>query len=594
MSTVALCVYCEQLPEKNRGPAARAMRCPLCKTELGITPGGGKFRIGAKDARPRSLRTGFIVGAVFVIAGCTATLGNFLWSRNAARPIEMRAAAPEEPASITAALGSEAPIPLPAATAQPNGVAAKPYLRGNPGRSKQTPYSGKLPAETPRFAASARALPPSKTILFDESIARELYKLLDNHVPEVSLQPAPPKNISKNDARERIIEQTKLMREHNQKGQNGFVRMLNKDRADLAGLPFLLGDDCRRDERSAVLVAEAAQLIRNPRAAFSTSVALIDRISQSGKRTTEAVRATEHTDERVDIARFLEAWNYASSKESPANARQRQAAGIAALTQILSVTDRETRCDLIEQLAMVDHPVAGRALVRFALFDLEREVRAAAIQGLHGRKSGEILEPLLAGFRHPWPAAALHAGQALVALELVDAVPRLIDCLDEPDPAAPIMVKTHGKEVPAIRELVRTNHLRNCQLCHDAADERVILQAQVPSAAEPLPRSFAFVYCGDRRQLDVAVRPDVTHLRQDFSLMQEVADAGTWPKVQRFDFLVRNRFLTAAEIAERKRNPAHSLQREFMLATLRVLTWQDHGANAAAWRSAVLAKPSNP
>src|SRR5262249_44339693 len=44
-----------------------------------------------------------------------------------------------------------------------------------------------------------------------------------------------------------------------------------------------------------------------------------------------------------------------------------------------------------------------------------------------------------------------------------------------------------------------------------------------------------------------SVRADVTYLRQDFSLLQEVPEAAPWPARQRFDFLVRERVLTEEE-----------------------------------------------
>jgi hypothetical protein len=40
----------------------------------------------------------------------------------------------------------------------------------------------------------------------------------------------------------------------------------------------------------------------------------------------------------------------------------------------------------------------------------------------------------------------------------------------------------------------------------------------------------------------------VTYLRQDFSVMMTVPDAHPWPELQRFDFLVRERKLTADEV----------------------------------------------
>jgi hypothetical protein len=43
------------------------------------------------------------------------------------------------------------------------------------------------------------------------------------------------------------------------------------------------------------------------------------------------------------------------------------------------------------------------------------------------------------------------------------------------------------------------------------------------------------------------VRADVVYFRQDFSAMHKVAIPEKWPEIQRFDYLVRKRELTARE-----------------------------------------------
>ena len=44
------------------------------------------------------------------------------------------------------------------------------------------------------------------------------------------------------------------------------------------------------------------------------------------------------------------------------------------------------------------------------------------------------------------------------------------------------------------------------------------------------------------------VRADVTYLRQDFSVPQPVPRPGQWPANQRYDYMVRKRFLTGEEL----------------------------------------------
>src|SRR5205814_1822941 len=97
-----------------------------------------------------------------------------------------------------------------------------------------------------------------------------------------------------------------------------------------------------------------------------------------------------------------------------------------------------------------------------------------------------------------------------------------------------------------VRELVRVNHLRNCLLCHAPSTSKLgLVQGPVPVPGEPLPPS-ARVYYTDPNAAAL-VRADVTYLKQDFSVMQPVTNHGTWPRLQRYDYLVRVRLLTPAE-----------------------------------------------
>jgi hypothetical protein len=202
---------------------------------------------------------------------------------------------------------------------------------------------------------------------------------------------------------------------------------------------------------------------------------------------------------------------------------------------------------------------------------------------------------LLQGLRYPWPEVAANAASALAHLKRTDLVPRLLDLLDEPDPRAPISRKVKGKDAQVVRELVRINHHRNCLLCHapgntsDVTPE--ILLGGVPIPGEPLPQER---YSGDS---GVVVRTDVTYLRQDFSRLQKVPDAAPWPEMQRFDFLVRTRVLTAAEAkayqAEFARLEKTSPYRQAVLAALRSLTGRDAEPTAQAWRKALAASVSD-
>ena len=45
MASSTLCVYCAQLPTKDRSIAAKKQRCPDCNTPIGVTVYGTPFRM---------------------------------------------------------------------------------------------------------------------------------------------------------------------------------------------------------------------------------------------------------------------------------------------------------------------------------------------------------------------------------------------------------------------------------------------------------------------------------------------------------------------------------------------------------------------
>jgi hypothetical protein len=269
------------------------------------------------------------------------------------------------------------------------------------------------------------------------------------------------------------------------------------------------------------------------------------------------------------------------------------------------------RLGLVKYVAGVPYAEATRVLARLILFSAEDEVRQAAIDALNVRRERDYTAVLLQGFRYPWPAVARRAADALVKLDHRELVPRLVELLDEPDPRAPVVQKVNGKRVPVVRELVRVNHHRNCLLCHPPASSgpaipealafngrslSETLTAPIPVPSEPLP-SPSEGY--QNASPDVLVRLDATYLRQDFSVLQPVADAHPWPEMQRFDFLVRTRALTDEEaevwrtqFAQGERKQPSPYRRAAVTA-LRELTGLDAAPTAEAWRR-VLKRPEMP
>ena len=219
--------------------------------------------------------------------------------------------------------------------------------------------------------------------------------------------------------------------------------------------------------------------------------------------------------------------------------------------QVLAPEDGKTRLhdELSRELQSADATKAREARD----FSAEAEVRTAALKALQKRDAKDYTDILLSGLKYPWPAVAERAGEALARLGRKDLVPQLIDVLETPDPRAPQSQEVDGKKVSFVREVVRVNHHHNCLLCHaPAATPEKLTKEEAKNlegltAQVPLPSESMAAY--NRRSVpDILVRFDVTYLRQDFSIMFNDADAGPWPKMQRYDFLVRTRGVTDDEV----------------------------------------------
>jgi hypothetical protein len=354
----------------------------------------------------------------------------------------------------------------------------------------------------------------------------------------------------------------RLAREAGGKEPHPLLALLPR-RADLAGLPARGAADCQVPKRRALMMDAISGKLRAELAALDRRGRAADAASFSASR-----------EYALDLARI------------PPGCWSED--GIPTLVQMLEPEGARLRWRLVERVAEVQVPAATEALARRALFDLHPDVRRAAVQALGSRPADDYRPALLRGLRHPWAPVAEHAAEALVALGDRAAVPALADLLDEPDPCVPAPDGT-GKWV--VSELVRVNHFRNCLLCHaPSAGGKDPVSAPVPTPGKPIPAGSY----GEAR--GPFVRADVTYLRQDFSVMQPVERADPWPRLQRFDYLVRRRTLTAAEAAAHAavsaaappRGPSYP-QREAVLFALRELTGLEPGDSAAAWHLALWA-----
>jgi hypothetical protein len=372
-------------------------------------------------------------------------------------------------------------------------------------------------------------------------------------VPEVLLQQPPEIELNKqqfeadlaSNVKERIQkhhrQQAKLLEETahqiakinhlNQQKTDYFIEVLSSQRPDLSGLPFMTGDACRMKKERATPFSCAVTLVRQ------------SLIAQDAGRSAAGFSFWKHFDTWEGNEAFARL-----------PAQEFRAARMAALLQMLAPEAPALRTGLVDHLAKMKQPEATQALARLAVFSFEADVRQAAVAALRNRPHADYTAILLQGLRYPWPAVARNATDAMAELERTDLAPHLTAFLDEPDPRAPVMEEVKGEKVIAVRELVRINHHRNCLLCHApgntpdvlgvnrAFPQPNVIVGAVPIAGEGLPSSSAGYLSTSP---DIFVRADVTYLRQDFSVMQKVADAdGWWPQLQRFDFLVRKRILS--------------------------------------------------
>ena len=380
-------------------------------------------------------------------------------------------------------------------------------------------------------------------------------------VPEVTLYRMSMTNGQQ--SRTKLAELVQNIRTEDSQQEDGFVKGLIKGRADLQGLPFRMGGACRMDQQASN--------------AFANAVALTHESLQT--QDTTVVGSVD------PAARFFDQYG-----------GQDTGAGVAALTQIFGPEKQARREGLAKQLGAVDHPSSTRALARAAVFDFDPKVRSAAIAGLRGRNKNEYTEVLLEGLRHPWAPAAQQAGIAIGRLNRQDMIPQVVAFLAEAAPTDPFEKEVNGKKEVVVREMVKVNHHRNCLLCHSPGQQGqmpggVFAVVPTPGVAFPAPDSGS-AYGGSPG--DPTIRADVTYLRQDFSIFEQVANAHPWPETQRFDFMVRTRVLNEEEqqqaAANQKARPAGAIS-ENHKAAARALETLTHKQNiaptAAAWSEAL-------
>jgi HEAT repeat protein len=218
---------------------------------------------------------------------------------------------------------------------------------------------------------------------------------------------------------------------------------------------------------------------------------------------------------------------------------------VPTLLQMLTPEETPVRKLLVDLLAEVPDSSTTTALAQRAVFDLDADVRRAAVTALRKRPADVYRAVLLKALRYPWSPVADHAAEALVELNDKAAVPHLVSLLSQPDPTLP---ETLPNGMRVVREVVRVNHLTNCLMCHPPSydgtgpvvgvDPVLNLPPTIrtsASAAARLTGSGSHNY--GQRSVSLTgfaqtvtpnpliVRGDITFFRQDFSVKLSTATA---------------------------------------------------------------------
>jgi hypothetical protein len=456
----------------------------------------------------------------------------------------------------------------------------------------QTPVKDLLPVApeiavaTPPWLVKDLGLVPE--VVFQKATAIKVMPSPEKVTPEEQEKAFARAMEERDKATEKVAHLLAKINHLNQKGQDHFPKLLLETRPDLVGLPFVMGDACRQGKDRSRGFVLGVSLVHAALMGESDGM-----LVRSGDLAVEAPHFWASYESLLQRARPEEEppGKKPNLEETPAR--------VAALMQMLAPMSQATRAGLVKHLAAIDHPDATRALARLAVFSFEPEIRRPAVDALKKRQD-DVADLLLVGLRYPWPAVAKNAGEAISGLGRKDLVGQLVAFLDESDPRAPVVKEGGGQTGSVVREVVRLNHHRSCALCHPPANtpdvnlsvfgmSADISTGAVPVPSEPLPSPFQ----GYNRfaSPDIFVRADVTYLRQDFSILLPVKDAAPWPEMQRFDFLVRTRTLTAEEVAayqawRKQQGPDYlSPNHQAAVDALRALTGLDAPEpTAKAWR----------
>lgn len=542
----------------------------MCKQEFWVSQSGATMRFDPSHVPAASGKMRWLVAASAAIGICVMVAIGMIAYYLGRQPSV-------EPAPRTAAIQNPqfAPAPPPGAAPSVQSRSAREY----PAAAQAKPSSRRPEEPEPRAIAKASPAAPVAVAKYYRPAplptpadlhGRPLDKAtLLSATPEVDLDPDYMKW-----TRKKIAAKAEEIVAENRTEKDAFVKLLIKERRDLAGLPFILGKDCELDSKETASLARYSEIIREALADVE------ERPRPRGKSSSSGSGHVTATADAAAAEQFWSSWNRSGAR-SPL-----QSTSISAFHQILTGEGRGFRLGLVAQFSESKDVRATQSLVNRALFDLDDDVRQAAVAALGNHPAKSYVPALKKALRYPWHPVVENAVHAIATLERRELIGDLIDLLDAPDPRAAFPVKGEdGKERIMVRELVRINHHRNCMLCHPPLvpkerDSHHLPMGPAPNPEDRLP-SPSSAY--SMRAGDTVVRADITYLRQDFSLSQAVKDPGKWPEMQRFDFLVRTRELTPIEIARQPKR-LHIEYRQCIAHALRSLTRLDAPPDAQAWR----------
>ena len=583
----ASCIYCQRLPIlAQRDRKGRGISCPHCEQALWMTQGGIVSRLDGGGQPSVARRWPIAVGIVLGGAAClyVATLGigtvAMLFSKAPAAP--MVAAA--EPIAPVEPIAAAEPIALLAEPSEPSKAPAVPFVEAKPGdgpqfaevkpilepviKSMAKDWLAGMDAAQPLVKANKGVIPAawhwSSLAAPADDLATQLAAM-----PEADLDPDFTKK-----SRAQVAALADEINRVSKDRHEAYHRKLIKERPDLAGLPFMMGRACLLNSD------ESAALFRNSLRMRTT----LDFVEGFNRQRSYGADAGDALDQFLSTA-----------KGRPLKSCWESAEGVPAMHQIVSAEGKDLRLAMVKYLKAMNNARATEALASRAIFDFDADVRQAAIEGLKSRRKQEYRAELVKGLRYPWAQVVRNAVHVVTDLELTDMVPDLVGMLHEPSPDLPYVQDKAGKKRHMVREVVRINHHRNCMLCHDPvhesgapADLPAFTQetpaGPVPSADQPFPAGPGTVYYSRQNGI-VLVRADVTYLRQDFSLRQEVENSGSWPKMQRFDFFVRTRELADWELGHRPHVPSVSEHQSALISGIQALTGEQNPPQLVAWRA---------